>query len=180
MNVVYLKKIIFRFHLFPKHFRKMSKGKGKNAQPEPEPEPVKIEPEIKLGSGKFSLIDNSSYEGQYKEINGIKFKDGKGIFKVGPEIYDGNWVMDIMSGYGEYYFSSGAVYKGNFDNNQLHGEGSYQFSDGASYTGSWSNNKMHGKGTYISPDLSVFEGEFFNGMYNTGRTYISLRGAKKS
>lgn len=158
----------------------MSKAKGKNVPEVVETEPIKVEPEILFGKGKFSLIDNSNYEGDFKEINGIKYKDGKGIFTIGPESYNGNWSMDVMSGYGEYRFASGAIYKGNFENNQFQGEGTYIFPDGATYSGSWSNNRMNGKGTYTTPDLSVFEGEFFNGMYNSGRSYISLRGVKKS
>lgn len=162
-----------------RNFFVMTKGKGKQAEVV-EPEPVKVEPEITTGKGQFSFADNSKYDGEWKEVNGVKFRDGRGTFTIGPEKYVGNWAMDSMHGFGEYLFSSGAVYKGDFANNQFHGEGSYLFPDGASYSGQWMNNKMHGNGLYKSSDNTVFEGEFFNGMYNTGRSYISLRAIKKS
>jgi len=156
----------------------MSKLKGKQA--EVEIEPPKEEPLITTGKGQFVLQDNSRYDGEWKEIGGVKHRDGKGVCAIGPEKYVGNWTLDTMNGYGEYYFSSGAIYRGNFNQNLFDGEGAYTFPDGSSYNGNWSQNKMHGIGSYKNSDGVLFEGDFFNGMFNSGRSYISLRGLKKS
>mmetsp|Transcript_2586 Transcript_2586/g.3513 ORF Transcript_2586/g.3513 Transcript_2586/m.3513 type:complete len:159 (+) Transcript_2586:50-526(+) len=158
----------------------MSKSKGKQIAEPVEIEPAKEEPVITTGKGQFTLLDNSKYDGEWKEIAGIKYRDGKGVCTMGPEKFVGNWNMDAMNGYGEYFFSSGAVYRGNFNQNLFDGEGTYTFPDGSSYTGNWSQNKMHGVGTYKNSDDVLFEGDFFNGMFNSGRSYISLRGLKKS
>ena len=153
----------------------MSKAKG---HPAPvaeikEPEHV-VETELN-GNGEFNLPDGSFYSGDFKEVNHIKFRHGYGILTSGPEKYSGNWEKDLMHGYGEYYFGSGASYKGNFKNNLFDGEGTYSFADGSSYVGSWQQNKMHGNGVYIDSEKIKFEGNFFNGLYDSGRSYISLR-----
>ena len=88
----------------------MSKPKGKVDITTPI-ETVK-EPEIIKGSGQFLLLDNSQYDGEWKEIDGIKVRDGTGILISGPEKYSGQWENDSMNGIGEYTFSSGAVYTG--------------------------------------------------------------------
>jgi hypothetical protein len=151
----------------------MSKNKGKQA--DPVPEPVKSEPEFTTGNGEFIFPDNSKYNGDWKESNGKRVREGQGSFTCGKEQYIGSWVDDKMNGTGEYTFSSGAVYKGNFVNNAFSGEGEYVFHDGARYGGSWLNNKMHGFGTYVDRDNNVFKGQYINGMYDSGNTYISVR-----
>lgn len=155
----------------------MSKAKGKAPEPVPA-EAVKIEPQIVRGSGEFRFPDDSEYNGEWKEIDGIKVRDGTGVFIHGPEKYTGQWVDDKMHGQGEYLFASGAKYKGNFVANIFNGEGEYHFPDGAIYSGSWNNNKMHGFGNYKDKEGIEFKGQFVNGMYDSGKTYISVRGNK--
>jgi hypothetical protein len=149
----------------------MSKAKGKK-----DAEPVKVEPEIFTGKGEFVLPDNSTYNGDWKEVNGRKTRDGQGIHNIGQEKYVGSWVDDKMSGYGEYYFPSGAVYKGNFQNNLFNGEGTYTFPDGCIYEGNWLNNKMNGYGSYTDSNGVTFRGEFASGMFDSGKGYVPVRG----
>eukprot|EP01041_Mallomonas_annulata_P005122 gene5122-10244_t len=132
------------------------------------------------GSNIFLFQDGSQYDGEWIEVDGIKVREGKGILKIGPEEYSGNWNNDQMSGYGTYKFSSGAVYEGEFQKNQFDGQGEYRFPDGAIYRGGWRAGKMHGQGNYIDPKQIQWKGEFFNGMYDTGRSYISLRPSQDS
>lgn len=152
----------------------MSKKGGK--APEPVPEPVATEAVAPpSGHGTFVLPDGSQYDGEWKELHGVKVRDGSGTFISGPEKYSGQWVADKMHGTGEYHFASGAVYKGGFKQGLLDGEGEYIFPDGAIYNGSWQDNKMHGHGTYVDKDKIEFKGNFFNGMYDSGKTYVSVR-----
>eukprot|EP01039_Chlorochromonas_danica_P007365 gene7365-8147_t len=150
----------------------MKKGGKAQEVKEPEPEPV---PEVVKGSGQFLLPDNSVYEGEYEESNGVKVRHGHGKMTVGPESYDGQWEKDSMHGEGEYVFASGARYKGHFHQGFFHNYGEYTFPDGAVYLGQWNQNRMHGEGTYVNKDKQEFPGQFVNGYYNTGKSYISIR-----
>mmetsp|Transcript_29398 Transcript_29398/g.54436 ORF Transcript_29398/g.54436 Transcript_29398/m.54436 type:complete len:157 (-) Transcript_29398:187-657(-) len=145
---------------------------------EPEPEEEEPEPEIEEGNGTFLYPDGSKYEGDWRSVDGLRFRQGRGKFTTGPESYEGDWNEDVMEGQeGTYTFSSGAVYTGGFINNAFEGQGTYTFADGAVYTGGWSNGKMHGDGEYVDVDGVIWSGKFFNGMYDSGRSYISLRPA---
>ena len=102
--------------------------------PVQEPEPEKVaEPQVTSGSGRFTFSDGSYYEGEWKETNGIKSRDGMGTITCGPESYTGSWVNDAMEGDGTYTFASGAVYSGSFAQNKFNGSGKYQYADGAYY-----------------------------------------------
>jgi hypothetical protein len=154
----------------------MSKAKGKAQAEIPPPEPVHVEPVAPpSGSGEFSLPDGSRYVGDWKELAGVKVRDGQGTMTSGPEVYKGSWVEDKMDGVGEYSFASGAIYKGDFKKNVFHGKGEYTFQDGAIYTGHWQDNKMHGEGTYTDKDKIEFKGTFFNGFFDSGKSYVSVR-----
>jgi hypothetical protein len=96
---------------------KMSKGK-KVEEVAPE---INLEPEIVSGSGVFLYPNGAQYEGEWKSLNGIKYRDGQGIFTFGPEKYSGEWKNDLMNGEGVYHFSSGACYTGLFVNNAFEG-----------------------------------------------------------
>lgn len=146
--------------------------KGKKEEPVVE---VPKEPEIIKGSGEFTFPDESIYVGEWKEVSGVKTRDGAGTYTFGPEKYSGQWVDDKMEGTGEYHFASGAVYKGSFKHNVMEGEGQYFFTDGATYKGGWHNNKMHGKGVYADKDKIEYQGKFVNGLYDTGKDYFTFR-----
>ena len=85
------------------------------------------------GSDLFIFNDGSQYKGGWLQTNGVKVKEGEGIYKIGPEEYVGLWKNDKMNGFGKYNFASGAVYEGDFKDNVFHGQGQYTFPDGATY-----------------------------------------------
>ena len=125
--------------------------------------------------GKFQFPDGSWYEGDYIIVKKKKRRHGQGIFQDGPEVYEGSWVNDSMSGEGKYTFSSGATYAGRFKNGAFEGKGEYTWSDGAVYVGDWCQNKMHGSGVFTDPENVRWEGKFHNGKFFNGRCYVSLR-----
>lgn len=154
----------------------MAHKKGAKVDPAAE---VHKEPEIVTGTSEFSLSDGSTYNGDWKEVNGAKVRDGQGIYTLGPEKYVGQWAADKMSGVGEYTFASGSIFKGQFKDNMMNGEGEYVFSDGAVYSGDWFMNKMHGNGKYVDKDKVEYSGKFVNGMFDSGKSYISVRNSNK-
>eukprot|EP00607_Mallomonas_marina_P005466 CAMPEP_0182426724 /NCGR_PEP_ID=MMETSP1167-20130531/13250_1 /TAXON_ID=2988 /ORGANISM="Mallomonas Sp, Strain CCMP3275" /LENGTH=155 /DNA_ID=CAMNT_0024608381 /DNA_START=214 /DNA_END=681 /DNA_ORIENTATION=+ len=149
----------------------MSKPGKNKIKPDEQDVPI----EIPSGHNVFLFPDGSQYEGDWTEIEGVRVREGRGIFTAGPEQYEGEWKNDQMCGKGKYKFSSGAIYEGEFQKNLFEGEGEYRFADGSIYRGIWRSGKMHGQGTYTDSNKINWKGMFFNGMYDTGRSYISLR-----
>ena len=109
----------------------MSK-KGKQPEPEPVPEPEEEEV-IETGTGEFVFSSGAKYVGGWKSVDGVKVRDGEGVYSYGPEEYSGQWVDDCMEGQGTHKFSSGACYEGEFKQNMFEGTGTYRFADGATY-----------------------------------------------
>ena len=58
------------------------------------------------------------------------------------DTYEGNWVNDVINGYGKYTWSSGNVYEGNWKNDARNGYGKITWSDGDVYEGNWENGNM--------------------------------------
>jgi len=59
------------------------------------------------------------------------------------DTYEGNWVNDVINGYGKYTWSSGDVYEGNQVNGLINGYGKYTLSSGeVYYEGNWVNGAM--------------------------------------
>lgn len=69
---------------------------------------------------------------------------GAGPNKLGEESFTGNWVNDMMDGFGTYKYGSGAIYTGEWKENNQHGKGVYEFPDGSIYEGEWANHVMNG------------------------------------
>ncbi|MDQ3015086.1 MAG: hypothetical protein M3Q73_04440 [bacterium] len=76
--------------------------------------------------------------------NGLR--NGKGTMGyANGKKYEGNWVDDKRSGYGEQTWAAGAEYisyKGNWENDTLHGEGTMLYSSGLIYSGQHANGKF--------------------------------------
>ena len=55
------------------------------------------------------------------------------------ERYDGEWIEDSKSGYGEYCYANKDVYKGQWSSDQRHGQGTIFYFDNPihSVTGLW-------------------------------------------
>jgi len=161
----------------------MAKGDKQPLKKEPSVEKVQIEEDnsntgevvLNTGFGRFEYQNGTVYEGQWKEIDGKKVKDGEGTiihaginsFDTIKEEYRGSWKDDQMEGYGVYKYISGAVYRGEWKANQHHGRGSYEFPDGCLYEGEWKEQKMHGEGTYRDRNGRKWQGEFVEGVYQS-------------
>jgi len=140
-----------------------------------EQESIKAAPEF--GFGKFEYVNQATYQGNWKLMNGKKCKHGHGKMtspgiqsgdrSFGLEEYDGDWSEDKMHGYGRYQYSSGAIYTGQWCEGMMHGSGKMVYADGTSYDGEWRQNLMHGEGNYIDCDKTAWEGIFVDGSFES-------------
>ncbi|KAH7293290.1 hypothetical protein KP509_28G019400 [Ceratopteris richardii] len=164
---------------------KKTKAQAKAAAPSvPSSEPER-------GSGKFYYRSGATYEGEWifdanaelsmpsqtseasstlvpssqpsEKPKGVRYKDGKGVYKDGEYSYEGEWARDLANGEGTFRFASGAIYTGQWRMGAYCGSGTYKWPDGRSYTGEWRDNKMHGNGIYTDKDGHKWTGQFFNG-----------------
>lgn len=147
-------------------------AKSKVVEPPPEVEEVDIP---QTGHGKFEFMNQTIYEGEWRQEKGRKFKHGKGRImfpgaqgmEVGHEEYEGDWVYDKMHGQGRYLYTSGAEYKGMWQEGMMNGQGKMVYADGTWYEGGWVNNLMHGEGTYVDRDGVKWTGIFVNGGFES-------------
>ena len=76
-------------------------GPKKKVEEEVIDEPVAQEPTT--GEGTFHFADNSTYVGQWLEVDGVKYRHGKGKLtflssSTYKEEYIGDWENDLMTG----------------------------------------------------------------------------------
>lgn len=82
------------------------------------------------------------------------------IFSNG-DCYLGTWTMEMISGYGIYFFNNGETYKGEFLDGNKHGYGEYYYLNGNIYYGDWVHGVKHGKGSIVNKQtLYEYVGEF--------------------
>ena len=127
------------------------------------------------GTGVFTFVDGSRYEGQYDTENDCRVRSGTGTLTQGPETSEGEWKSNRLHGAGKCAFASGAVYEGGFADGSFEGEGTYRWPDGARYEGGWSSGRMHGAGCYTDTDQVEWAGAFHNGAFFNGKAYTLLR-----
>jgi hypothetical protein len=106
------------------------------------------------------------------EFNNKAQRYGQGImyYALG-DVYDGSWINNEESGFGTYYFFSGAntndVYRGNFKNHMKSGFGTYYWSNGEIYIGQFSNDLANGRGTLFKNDGTIWSGVMNNWNWDT-------------
>ncbi|KAJ9519241.1 hypothetical protein QJQ45_017901 [Haematococcus lacustris] len=150
-------------------FKKLRERAPKAQAQQPPPPPTS-------GSGKFFYKSGATYKGDWillfanppptPEVDGkkaVKKKDdpppppseppkrvrhGKGVYKEGDYVYEGDFFQDMIQGTGKFTYASGASYEGQWHQGEYHGTGRYTWPDGRTYEGQWQANKMHGQGTY--------------------------------
>ena len=138
---------------------------------------------IRNGNGKMTYVDNSVYEGKWKEDK----RNGKGkMIYADSSIYDGDWVDDNHTGKGKMIFVNNSTYDGAWKDNKKEGKGTYIIPKTISiveeyvetinrrkvnktrtiektvtttYDGDWKNDKNMGKGKMTYSDNSVYEGD---------------------
>ena len=134
------------------------------------------------GQGKMTYLPGTelveSYEGSWKNDE----KDGFGVYiyrKADGCVYEGDWRKNRRHGKGKLSFSDGSFYRGDFLMELMHGYGIHVSADGSQYEGEWFENMRHGRGTVMANDGTIYQGMFWRNKkhgegvleYPTGSQY---------
>eukprot|EP00949_MAST-11_sp_MAST-11-sp1_P002895 g2895.t1 len=141
---------------------------------------MKVSPVVKRGKSRLQFADGALYDGEWKEEDGVRVREGQGRAIDGSETFEGEWMDDKLHGDAVATYASGATYDGEWSNNMMDGIGKYAWANGAIYEGSWKCNKMHGEGTYTDPDGVQWSGTFKNGLFKNGKARIDVTAAVES
>lgn len=117
--------------------------------------------EAKLNGIGIEDTPEHLYEGNF--VDDIKSGKGKYFFKLLNETYEGESKDNSITGYGIYIWNNNNVYEGTFLNGKMHGNGKYKWPDGAEYEGDYIDNIKQGKGKFKWSDGKCYEGEFSKG-----------------
>lgn len=77
--------------------------------------------------------------------------------------YDGEFVNNLMHGYGLFLWPNGNRYEGNFTDDKKNGKGCFTWPDGRIYDGDWLMGKQHGNGEYTHKNGMARKGVWENG-----------------
>lgn len=135
-----------------------SAKKTKDVQPNEE------EPLPESGNNVFHGSNGSKYEGEWKRIDGVIKRQGKGIYTCNEFKYEGEFEDDLFNGHGTIEFSDGRKYEGDFVKGQIQGEGQMEFEDQSVYNGQWFHGRMHGIGTFSTIMGEKWTGQWCHGM----------------
>ena len=96
-----------------------------------------------------------------RNFNGKAHGNGRYTFDNG-DVYEGDWVDDIMVGKGKFISADGNVYEGDWVDDKMTGKGNFKFASGDSYEGDWLCGMRTGKGKFTYGNGNVYEGGFLN------------------
>jgi hypothetical protein len=130
---------------------------------------------MKQGLGKYTFVDGSKYEGNFKDDKG----HGKGtmIFVDGSK-YEGEFNNGLRDGKGIFNYVDGSRHEGGYKKNKRHGKGIYTFVNGEKYIGEYKFDMYHGIGTYIYSNGDKYEGEWKENKKN-GKGIITYKDGRK-
>ncbi|XP_078354008.1 radial spoke head 1 homolog isoform X2 [Oculina patagonica] len=109
------------------------------------------------GYGETLLPNGDEYQGEYQ--NGKRHGMGKYTFVKGRARYEGEYVEDLRSGQGIFWYPDGSVYEGAWATGERNGYGVYTYINGDIYKGEWKDGRRHGHGEYI------YKGNWSNGKF---------------
>jgi len=110
--------------------------------------------------GKVIYPNGDFYEGEVENNR----RDGFGKFTSDFVSYEGEWVEDKCSGYGDAVFGDDWFYSGSWNENAFDGFGVLNAGN-YKYSGDWKNGKKDGYGTLIIQDAR-FDGQFKDDKIN--------------
>ncbi|ESL10895.1 hypothetical protein TRSC58_01364, partial [Trypanosoma rangeli SC58] len=116
---------------------------------------------VKEGRGVDSVVKNYSYTGEFK--NGKR--NGQGKIRLEREgcTYEGEFLMDELTGDGKMVLDNGTVMVGSFSNGKPNGRLEIRFPMLGVFRGKLKNGKVVGTGTLLYPNGDKYEGEFIDG-----------------
>lgn len=128
------------------------------------------------GPGMIYYPNGDVYQGMVNHL-GEKNKKGK-LIRADGIIYEGEFVRDEYSGYGEMIFKNGdrfgGIFKSGFSDN-----GTYKFANGDYFSASFHKGKCTGWGLHKEVNGDIYVGDFSNGKkdgkfvhYTKSHTYV--------
>lgn len=131
---------------------------------------------MRHGTGKlYSKYKLILYDGEW--VNDKKEGRGKEYYLEGSAIkYDGEWKAGMYNGYGELFYSNGAVkYKGKWNMGKYDIEGTLYYENGnIMYEGGWKNGAKDGEGKeYFEDGKLKFEGKWIDGIFENEKSSTS-------
>lgn len=117
--------------------------------------------EVRIGDQQPQKIKLHKISGQLQGIHKITFASG--------DVYEGEWVNGVRSGWGKQVWVDSACYEGIWVDGKAHGRGVYKYPNGALYEGSWKEGKKFGFGRCTYQHGAVYEGEWNNVKQGFGK-----------
>jgi hypothetical protein len=111
-------------------------------------------------TGPFILAPNHYSEADH---NGVRTGKGILIFADG-DMYEGNFIDNEFSGYGEYLSMFGFIHRGNFSNGSPSGAGTRVFINGERFVAEWTT-WIDGIGIYYFLDGSTRFTHYVSGIW---------------
>jgi len=119
---------------------------------------IKLSDCSKLISKNFKITDNTvELIDESDQINNKKYYEN-------GDIYVGNLVNGIRSGFGTLYINDGGKYEGYWKNDKYNGDGFLLMDDGGYYEGNFLDGFIHGKGFYTYSNGDTYNGDFEYGI----------------
>jgi hypothetical protein len=102
-----------------------------------------------------------TYSGEYR--NDKKEGKGKLTYTLLKDVYEGEFRLNAINGYGLYIWANKDIYEGTFKDGKMHGSGKYKWPDGCEYVGEYVNGIKQGMGRFRWTNGKIFDGPFYNG-----------------
>lgn len=134
-------------------------------------------PQQGAGSNERIYHGQKIYHGQWKG----NVKHGKGTLEVkGGDhsyTYSGDFVDDMMHGFGILKWPDGREYRGQFSEDKFDGDAIFVWADGRRYVGQYGNDEKNGSGNLTWPDGRKYEGNWKDGKRDGKGVYVNAKGA---
>lgn len=128
---------------------------------------IKLSDCSKLFGQNFQITDNSiEITDDSKSVNNKKYYEN-------GDIYVGNLVNGVRSGFGTLYINDGGKYEGYWKNDKYNGNGFLLMKDGSFYEGNFLDGFIHGEGVYTYSTGDTYNGSFEYGIKSGFGKYYS-------
>lgn len=98
-------------------------------------------------------------------------RTGIGKLTQDSKVFEGEFVNNLIQGFGCCQWENGKKYSGEWKNNKMHGYGLFEWPDGRKYEGEYVNGVKHGRGKMTWPDGKVYCGEWQEGKQHGTADY---------
>lgn len=116
------------------------------------------------------IWDSAAYTGQFEQ----GFRNGIGKLVQTEKTFEGEFVNDLIQGYGCCTWTNGKKYSGQWEKNKMHGFGVFEWPDGRIYEGNYKEGVKNGEGKMIWPNGKIYNGQWENGLQHGEADYTFM------